>query len=218
MPTSIAHALGGFAAVEGSPLARGWSRARVFLFCALVANLPDLDFVPGLLVGDAGRFHRHGSHSLLAALLVSLACALWLRWRSGASRGDAVRFAALAALVYGSHLLLDMLVTSPTETSGVPLFWPIEPARYYAIIRLPRPLAALLDLDFDKSQPFFRSLLSVHGVLVFLGHGLLFAPLPALAWLVRRAWAWTAERGAAPPARAPAQPAFGAAPEPAGED
>lgn len=210
MPTSIAHALGGFAAAEGSPLARSWSRARVFVFCAVVANLPDLDFGPGLLLGNAGRFHRHGTHSLLAMLLVALACALWLRWRSGASRGDALRLARLAGVVYGSHLLLDMLVVRPTDTSGVPLFWPFDAARYYTRIHLPRSLAVLLDLDFDKHGAFFREILSAHGAVVFLGHALLFAPVPLAAWLIRRAWErWTAPE---PPR---ARPGFAPAPEPA---
>ncbi len=218
MPTSLAHAFGGLAAAEGGPRARGWSRAPLVLFCAVVANLPDADFVPGLLLGDAGRFHRHATHSLLATLLVALACALWLRWRRRAAAGDAARFGWLAFLVYGSHLLLDMLVTRPTDTSGVPLFWPIERARFFTVVRLPAPLAALLDLDFDKHAAFFHELFSVHGAVVFLGHGLLFAPLPVLAWAIRRGFeAW---RGPARtrPDRPRARPAFGPAPEPAGED
>ncbi len=224
MPTSIAHAFGGLAAAEGAPRPRGWSRAGILLFCAIVANLPDADFLPGLLLGDAGRFHRHGTHSLLAALLLALGCALWLRWRRGADRGDggdrgdAARFGALAFLVYASHLALDMLVTQPTATSGVPLFWPIVPTRYYVALQLPRPLAFLLDLDFDKHGAFFHELFSAHGAEVFLGHALLFAPLPVVAWLVRRAFELARGPAAERPERPRARPAFGPAPEAAGED
>ncbi len=218
MPTSIAHAFGGLAAAEGSPLPQGWSRARVLLFCALVANLPDADFLPGILTGDASRFHRHGTHSLLATLLVALACALWLRWRRRATRGDAARLGVLAFLVYGSHLALDTLVTRATDSAGVPLFWPIDRARYYTVLHLPRPLAALLDLDFDKHGAFFHELLSVHGAAVFLGHALLFAPLPIIAWAVRRGFELARGPADSRPERPRARPAFGPAPEPAGED
>ena len=187
MPTSIAHAFGGLAAAEGSG-ARGWSRARLLLFCTIVANLPDLDFIPGILAGDAGRFHRHATHSLLATLLFALACALWAHRRRRVPPGDAARFAWLGFLVYGSHLALDMLVSAPSTSAGVPLLWPIGKARYFTVLHLPGPLAALLDLDFPKHQHFFHAVFSAHGAVVFLGHGLLFAPLPVLAWLLRRAW------------------------------
>ena len=187
MPTSIAHAFGGLAAAEGSSTARGWSRTRVLVFCAVVANLPDLDFLPGAVLGDAGRFHRHFSHSLLATLLVALAFALWERWRRHGSRGDAARVGWLAFLVYGSHLVLDTLVATPTDTSGVPLFAPFSPARYYTVLHLPAPLATLLELDIDKNDHFFHAVFSIRGAEVFLGHALLFAPLPIVAWLIRRA-------------------------------
>ncbi len=217
MPTSIAHALGGLAAAQANPLARRWSRARVLVFCAVLANLPDADFLPGVLVGDASRFHRQGTHTLLATLVVALACALWLRWRSGAQPGDAARFGTLAFIVYGSHLALDMLVTRATVTAGVPLFWPVDPARYYTILHLPRPFAWLLDLDFDKHGAFFHELLSPHGALVFLGHGLLFAPLPIAAWLIRRGFETWRGTDADPDGRRP-RPGFAPEPEPAGED
>ncbi|HEX9108957.1 MAG TPA: metal-dependent hydrolase [Longimicrobiales bacterium] len=187
MPTSIAHAFGGLAAAEGS-VVRGWSRARLLLFCTVVANLPDLDFIPGILAGDAGRFHRHATHSLLATLLFALACLLWARLRRRAAPGDAIRFAWLGLLVYGSHLALDMLVATPTENAGVPLFSPFLGTRYYLQLHLPAPLAALLDLDFDKRQHFFQAVLSPRGLQVFLGHAALFALLPLFTWLIRLAW------------------------------
>jgi len=184
MPTSIAHVFGGMAAAEATTLRGRWSDTRVLLFFALVANLPDADFLPGLLVGDPVLYHREGSHSLLAALIVALACA-----GIAAARGaDARRWFSIAFLVYLSHLALDMLATGgPASSTGVPLLWPLIRDRWFVELPLPTPLAELLDLDLNKTGPggFFPALFSWHGAEVFLGHALLFAPLPLIARLIR---------------------------------
>ena len=45
-------------------------RSRTMLAIALVASLvPDLDFVPGIVIGDMRAFHHGISHSLAFAVL-----------------------------------------------------------------------------------------------------------------------------------------------------
>jgi membrane-bound metal-dependent hydrolase YbcI (DUF457 family) len=92
------------------------------VFSALAANAPDLDFLPGLLVGDINRFHQSLSHSLGAALIFGLAAALvaFLFGRSPARIGVA------GAALYASHLLLDLFCEDKRAPFGIPLIWPLS--------------------------------------------------------------------------------------------
>lgn len=186
MPTSIAHLFAGMAAAEvtpDAPIRPRWTDWKLLLFAGVAANLPDADFLPGVLVGNPVLFHRTASHSLLAAAVFALLCGAIAAWRGA----DFRRWFTFALLVYGSHLACDVIAATPSASSGVPLFWPLDHARWYLSLPLPKPLATLLDLDLDKkaNAGFFHTLLSLHGLGVFLGHALLFAPLPVIARIVR---------------------------------
>jgi membrane-bound metal-dependent hydrolase YbcI (DUF457 family) len=83
----------------------------------LLANAPDLD----LLLGNA--MHRGFTHSVTAAILVSLALACVWRIAPGLWRSAFVYFTA-----YGSHLLVDFFTGTKIGWTnsgyGMPLFWP----------------------------------------------------------------------------------------------
>lgn len=97
---------------------------KILVLVAL-ANLPDLDFL--LELGfRANESHRGFTHSLLAAVVVSLGLSFvwWIVpgfWRS----------ALLYFTAYGSHLLIDfctgMSLGLTNSGSGIPLFWPWRP-------------------------------------------------------------------------------------------
>ncbi len=186
MPTTIGHALGGIAATEltrpdRTEGPRPWA---LLLVAAVVANLPDLDFVPGALMGHAERYHRGGSHSILAAVLVAAtlgpAAARALGGRTRAWVG--VLFA-----VYSSHLVLDLLLRDPTGGPGIAALWPLTDVRYALNVPGQHVLDPLRTLD----PGFFRNgilggLLSVRTVQVFLVDGLLVLPLVPLSVRWRR--------------------------------
>ena len=92
------------------------------LVLVALANLPDVDFFFGL-GSHANALHRGFTHSLLMAVLVSLALAAFWRITGGFWRSAFLYFAA-----YGSHLLIDFCTGSKigwTHTgSGIPVFWP----------------------------------------------------------------------------------------------
>ncbi|HVR72746.1 MAG TPA: metal-dependent hydrolase [Planctomycetota bacterium] len=123
MPSPIAHTLAGLGLAAAIP-SRG---APALLWAALgifAANAPDLDFVPGLILGDANRWHQGPSHSLAAALALALAGggAAYLAGRGGRARAALV--AALLAAGLASHLLLDLFAEDRREPMGIPLLWP----------------------------------------------------------------------------------------------
>src|SRR4029450_4324861 len=75
MALCLAHAPAGYLPYEALRPAgphRPWLLAGAVLF----ANAPDLDFLPGLAVGDPDAFHRGVTHTLGAAVVG--AAAVWL--------------------------------------------------------------------------------------------------------------------------------------------
>lgn len=126
MPLPLGHTAIGWAAYETanapSPTKAHYtlkSRIAMFTYVTLLANLPDLDILFGLVFnGNGASLHRGPTHSLFFALAAGyLASHGWRlsRWipRFG--------FGLCTALV-ASHVAADMLLTN----SPVSLLWPFE--------------------------------------------------------------------------------------------
>jgi hypothetical protein len=95
---------------------RDW---RLAVFAILLANLPDIDILFGLLLtGNGAFFHRGPTHSLLFAGAAGLAAANCWRLRLNIPK---VTFARSFLLV-SSHVVADLLFTS----TPVSLLWPYE--------------------------------------------------------------------------------------------
>jgi membrane-bound metal-dependent hydrolase YbcI (DUF457 family) len=113
----------------------------------IVANLPDFDFIPGYLMGDAARFHWGPSHSITAAVFAGLVAGLvcW-KWRGGFLRPALIIFAAWA-----SHVLLDLLL-GPVRGApfGLELYWPFSHRR----VMLPWSVFLLYPGDAIHENPF----------------------------------------------------------------
>lgn len=126
MPTPIGHSLAGLTvrlAARRRPLpSRGWSA----LLILILANLPDIDFLPGYLVGDPRAYHWGPAHSFAAALLVGLVIAA-----VGRARGwNFLPLFLIATAVYSSHLLLDLMLGPGAPSVGLQIFWPISHDRF----------------------------------------------------------------------------------------
>ena len=120
MPFPIGHAAIGWAAYETiNPNQSRCPRWARLLFVAVLANLPDLDILAGLLLsGNGAAYHRGPTHSFLFALLCGyLASQLW-RLRPGIPK---LGFGLCSLLIF-SHVAADMLLTA----TPVSLFWPLE--------------------------------------------------------------------------------------------
>jgi membrane-bound metal-dependent hydrolase YbcI (DUF457 family) len=120
MPLPIGHTAIGLVAAETVQVTHTTgSRLAQFIFICVLANLPDIDTVFGLLIhGNGTIYHRGPTHSLLFALLAGLAASqLWRLWH----RIPRFGFQLCALLVF-SHVASDMLLTS----APVSLLWPLE--------------------------------------------------------------------------------------------
>lgn len=120
MPLPLGHTAIGWAVLESgrreedAPPLLG----RVLLV-TLLANLPDLDVLLGLLLhGNGNALHRGPTHSLVFALLAGWAAAQL--WRLG-PWVPRISFRMGFLLVF-SHVAADLLFTS----APVSLFWPLE--------------------------------------------------------------------------------------------
>lgn len=196
MPTPLAHGVAGFAVVRS--VRSSWRTWRLMAAAFLITLLPDLDFVPGLLVGDAGMYHRGATHSLAGAVLFSLPIAAGLVWLGSGLLGrgqDSERpglwkWYGFVLPVYGSHVLLDLFSTDTIQNSGQRLWWPFS----NTYVRLPVPMPTgwreFFDLQFGPgSDHFFGTLFSTHGLAVYVAEAFLFSPillLPVLVGRIRR--------------------------------
>ena len=181
MPTPIGHALAGVAV--GAVLSRKRpfiSPGRDLVMFSLLAQVPDLDFIPGILVGRPDAYHHGISHSLGACLLLGLITGLW-GWRKKADPADpawprALRWGIMGFLVVFSHLILDALNLDTRPPHGLPLWWPFT-SRYYLFY----PLLP----DIWREAPWWPTI--KHNLWAVCLEVLFLAPFTTLAlWLRRR--------------------------------
>lgn len=181
MATPLGHYLVGLSITQG--LARDSAERKRGLWLAVFACLPDLDFIPGFLVGRPGQFHHGVTHSFAAAAIFSIFTWLFFRWRA---RGISLNLSILVFLLYTSHVVLDFVTLDDSVPYGVPLFWPWSHDSYLSSW-------LLLPNVHHTRAPLFGP----HNLVLMVREGVIFLPLIGLvralkhsepAWPVRRAW------------------------------
>jgi inner membrane protein len=164
-------------------LVTDWRRLAA---CFLVGNAADLDFIPGILVGQPNAYHHGISHSLGAAALAAALVALVAR---GASRR---RWVLLAALGYSSHVLLDFFSLDTSVPRGVPALWPLS-AEYWI-----SPYPLFEDIQRERAmERFVPSLFSVHNLQAVARELGIMGLVTAICTVARARWSGDGERGAA---------------------
>ncbi len=165
-------------------------RILVAATAVVAANLPDADFLPGILIGEPGRFHHGASHSLVAA--VASAAAAY-----GIAKAFRLRTAGRIGLLVGlavlSHLGLDMISSLVDRRHGIPLLWPFSSYRFSS----PYPLLIGIYLDMSRGT-LWRALVHLHN-------------LAAVAWeavLVGALWLLFRPRSKGPRVQRSKGPAF----------
>jgi membrane-bound metal-dependent hydrolase YbcI (DUF457 family) len=120
MPLPLGHTAMGLAIFEFSEKGDSASYTlRSVLFVTILASLPDIDVLYGLIFcGNGSAFHRGPTHSLLFALGSGLLASRAWKWWPFIPR---INFWTGFFLVL-SHILGDLLLTA----SSVSLLWPIQ--------------------------------------------------------------------------------------------
>ena len=118
MPLPLGHAAIGLA-INDLLTGNSFASWRTALYLTILANLPDVDVLAGLLLhGNGSTFHRGPTHSFLFAFLAGIAAAnAWRIWSQIPKVGVSTCF-----LLILSHVLSDLLLTG----SQVSFSWPLE--------------------------------------------------------------------------------------------
>ena len=143
------------------------SRRKTVLLYGLVilgACSPDLDFLPGMLLGNIGRFHHGPSHSLGMAMGLTLTAGVLMALFG--KRPSTIRITSFIFILVFSHLVLDFFTEDFNPPFGFPLFWPLSETYYIS------PWSILPYVERNFSNPAIWSQIRK----VFLVESLLFLP------------------------------------------
>lgn len=156
MPTPIGHSLLTTAIYLGAnqqKLKRNWFD---YLICLFVGIFPDLDFIPGLILGQPSRFHHGLTHSLFFGIIIGTTTGLFI---GRIKRHNWWCYAILFTAVYFSHLVADFFGVDTRFPYGEQLFWPFWQG--YLI----SPVSLFLDVyRSSESGDFFISLFNYHNL------------------------------------------------------
>src|SRR5690606_38071089 len=96
-------------------------RWKAWLVAGALSVAPDLDFAAGFFTGNFSEHHGTFTHSIFAAVVVTLLARILGGWRWG----------AIAGVGYGSHLLVDLM--DERGQTNVLLGWPFTLSQPQAI-------------------------------------------------------------------------------------
>jgi len=174
MPSPVGHSLAGLCVFMVAQNHVNIRRGGWFLVGSVViANLADLDFLPGLLLANLPSFHHQGTHSIITAVATGLITAsLARRWNL-----NGMVWGIWGGGLYLSHIILDLLVNDPSPPFGVQLLWPFSETYFIS------PITPFASFDYyNLTIGILGSLFSVHNLNTIIKEIVLMAPLLCLAW------------------------------------
>ena len=126
MPTPLGHAIVGLAAYAAFTKKSGKipskKEAGIALLCSYA---PDLDFIPGLIMGNHFAYHHGPTHSLLFGIIFGFILSVLL----GRHRPHPFwKGAGIYVFLVWIHILLDMCIVNnrPIAEQGLNLFYPFS--------------------------------------------------------------------------------------------
>ena len=146
MPSPLAHALLPASCLLSArrklPRLERGQLVRLFLAGALIASLPDIDYL-------YPQLHRSLGHNIFALGIWAL-LGRWILTRFVSPELGGRRGLVIAASLAGSHLFLDALAhfNEMWFQPAVPLFWPLTSRHFTLPIRL--------FVTLDPSMPFWQ--------------------------------------------------------------
>ncbi len=173
LATPIGHALAGYSIYLVSQAgydARQRGKYELVLLSIFMAVAPDLDFIPGLLLGTPAVYHQGISHSLGMALLAGVVMATFYRL-NGKRFSKVFR---LCFLSYLSHLVIDFFGPDGRLPYGLPLFWPLSNEHFLSPVPLFRGMHHA-GSTYGSTLEWIMGIISLHNVL---------AVVVEVAWMV----------------------------------
>lgn len=175
MATPFGHALAGYAVFNASGSTRTRHRLELAVLCLAMGLAPDLDMIPGFLIGKPVFFHGTISHSIGFALMVSLAIATIYHFR-GKSFSLVVK---LCFFSYLTHLILDFFNPDGRPPYGIPFFWPF--CGEYFLSPIPLLLGTRhVSSTTASTLEFFGGVMSLYNIVAILLEVVIL--LPFILW------------------------------------
>ncbi|RTZ91451.1 MAG: hypothetical protein DSY91_05025 [Deltaproteobacteria bacterium] len=170
MPTPIAHSIVSLTLSNGKQ-ERG-SLLKWAAFWVVLGNFADLDFIPGILMGEPGRFHHGVTHTIFFAVILAAGA---YRLYPVLFKGRKVHFWVFLS-VTASHLFLDCLTLDTVAPFGLPLLWPFS----HTYFRFPFSLFLNVNRAMDLNVLF-----TWHNLLAISLEIFLTLPILLIVWIVR---------------------------------
>jgi len=175
MPSPIAHSLCGCACFALFRTKNKISNWKELAACVVIANLADLDYLPGIFNGQPNKFHRQFTHGVIFAVIVALV------FSSLQKKRDFLKNIIVSLSLGFSHLVIDYFGGDTAPPYGIPLFYPFGNKYFIS------PIQFFMDLDkANSSTGFFQSLLSIHNLWAILVEILILAPIIFLIHFIKK--------------------------------
>ena len=168
MPLPIAHTGIGLACYLGfldnrvSALTKRKKGILLLIFVGL-ANLPDLDFLPGIFIGQPNYYHHGPSHSILLAFFAALA--VYTATNKYFNKLDKKRYSLILLITAISHTLLDYFSRDTGHPYGVPLLWPLDNTYYISSVSL----FSDIERSSEPGMAFILSIFNTHNLIAIVG-------------------------------------------------
>lgn len=120
MPSPVAHSLMGYCGFTRTR-EPGSARWKTLGWFVLFSNLPDLHYIPDLIVGEPQRFRYIFLHSFFFAAVVSMILYAVLSFVRNPRPGF---WAVSCFLLYSLHVVMDYFTANRILPGGEALFWP----------------------------------------------------------------------------------------------
>lgn len=182
--TPIGHSLAGYAVYNFSYMSSTkHDRLNLAILCILMASAPDLDFLPGIVIGRPDLYHHQITHSLGFALFASLVIAGIVSIRTKPFS----QIFSLCFISYLTHIIIDFFEYSGhhSHRGGIPLFWPIIREKFSS------PVALYLAFHYNSSPSasiieWIKGMLDLYNFSAIVHEVALILPFIFLGLWVRR--------------------------------
>lgn len=177
MCTPIGHALAGAVIYKGGSNQLGHP---IWLLVVLIlsANLPDVDFIFGYVVGNPNLYHHTWTHSLTFCLMVG-ALTVIVTWPLVGRNSLWIGFLISGAVL--SHLIMDFFTVDRNPPLGIKLFWPVTEKYYISSVSIFQDV-----YKASSSNGFIRSLFCWHNLITVLIETVIVGPLFIVVYLFKR--------------------------------
>lgn len=175
MPTPVGHTLMGGICYTG--IKSGKFKGSTFLLFIFLANLPDLDYLPGIFIGAPNAYHHAFTHSLGFSLIVGIAFGLFAKHTM--HQNFWLSFLIVGSLSF-SHAVLDYFAADTSLPYGVPIFWPFLSDYFIS------PFTVFTDVyKGSTNESFINGLKELHNWIAVLREILILLPIWGLVSLGR---------------------------------